>query len=258
VAHLSIRRPYLPSGRPLERSLPKPTSCHSKHLSALVVLTDWPLAIQAYKHVFTSPSSADDDEPKATKSGNARIHGMTTVTKASLAYIATQVRITIYKTLSFAQQDRCGFCCALRAYFRERILSQTPKHYTLASLACSRTLMRRPKSTHSFSGEIGKVICLTLLGQRRSADMIYLQADIPSRRSRVSNFDRRERSGPHQAKATGNAVIISPVVSDSTQIYPPFLLTSRIIKINHFLNDEPCCEIICLTMTYPSITTCYY
>jgi hypothetical protein len=99
MAHLSIRRPYLPSGRPLERSLPKPTSCHSKHISAHVVLTDWHLAIQAFKHVFTSPSSANDDEPKATKSGNARIHGMTTVTKASLAYIATQVRITIYKTL---------------------------------------------------------------------------------------------------------------------------------------------------------------
>ena len=31
---------------------------------------------QAYKHVFTSPSSVDK-EPKATHSGNARIHGMT-------------------------------------------------------------------------------------------------------------------------------------------------------------------------------------
>ena len=30
---------------------------------------------QAYKHVFTSPSSVDQ-EPKATRSGNARIHGM--------------------------------------------------------------------------------------------------------------------------------------------------------------------------------------
>lgn len=45
---------------------------------------------QAYKHVFTSPSSVEK-EPKATRSGNARIHGMTSVTTASLAYIATQV-----------------------------------------------------------------------------------------------------------------------------------------------------------------------
>jgi hypothetical protein len=47
-------------------------------------------SLQAYKHVFTSPSSVDK-ENKATRSGNARIHGMTGVTPASLAYIATQV-----------------------------------------------------------------------------------------------------------------------------------------------------------------------
>lgn len=46
---------------------------------------------QAFKHVFTSPSSVDK-EAKATRSGNARIHGMTSVTRGSLAYIATQVR----------------------------------------------------------------------------------------------------------------------------------------------------------------------
>jgi len=46
--------------------------------------------MQAYKHVFTSPSSVEK-EVKATRSGNARIHGMTRVTPASLAYVATQV-----------------------------------------------------------------------------------------------------------------------------------------------------------------------
>ena len=45
---------------------------------------------QAFKHIFTSPSSVDQ-EPKATQSGNARIHGMHTVMKASTAYVATQV-----------------------------------------------------------------------------------------------------------------------------------------------------------------------
>ena len=34
-----------------------------------------------------------EKEVKATRSGNARIHGMTHVTTASLAYIATQVRL---------------------------------------------------------------------------------------------------------------------------------------------------------------------
>jgi hypothetical protein len=46
-------------------------------------------AQQAYKHIFTSPSSVEK-EPKATRSGNARIHGMTCVTRSSIAYVATQ------------------------------------------------------------------------------------------------------------------------------------------------------------------------
>lgn len=32
-----------------------------------------------------------DKEPKATRSGNARLHGMTRVSPASIAYVATQV-----------------------------------------------------------------------------------------------------------------------------------------------------------------------
>ena len=52
-------------------------------------MADW--LIQAYKHVFTSPSSVDVVEPKATRSCNARLHGMSIVTKASIAYVATQV-----------------------------------------------------------------------------------------------------------------------------------------------------------------------
>lgn len=47
-------------------------------------------SFKGFKHIFTSPSSVDK-EPKATRSGNARIHGMTSVTIASLAYVATQV-----------------------------------------------------------------------------------------------------------------------------------------------------------------------
>jgi len=49
---------------------------------------------QAFKHVFTSPSSVDQEEPRATRAGNAYIHGMSRVTEASLAYIATQVSFT--------------------------------------------------------------------------------------------------------------------------------------------------------------------
>ncbi|KAG2092933.1 uncharacterized protein F5147DRAFT_747980 [Suillus discolor] len=55
------------------------------------------LLINAFRHVFTSPSSVEK-EPKATRAGNARIHGMTAVTIPSVAYIATQVRFAIYTT----------------------------------------------------------------------------------------------------------------------------------------------------------------
>jgi len=51
------------------------------------------LSGQAFKHIFTSPSLVEK-EVKATRSGNARLHGMTHVTMASLAYIATQVHFT--------------------------------------------------------------------------------------------------------------------------------------------------------------------
>ncbi|KAF6749078.1 hypothetical protein DFP72DRAFT_756639, partial [Ephemerocybe angulata] len=63
------------------------------------------LLLRAYKHVFTSPSSVDDD-PKATRSGNARIHGMTSATRALIAYIATQVRFALSAASTFSRTDR--------------------------------------------------------------------------------------------------------------------------------------------------------
>ncbi|EDR01144.1 uncharacterized protein LACBIDRAFT_312466 [Laccaria bicolor S238N-H82] len=62
------------------------------------------LLIYAFKHVFTSPSSVDK-EPKATRSGNARIHGMRCVTAGSIAYIATQVRFALCSSPVFSRTD---------------------------------------------------------------------------------------------------------------------------------------------------------
>ncbi|KIM54554.1 hypothetical protein SCLCIDRAFT_30996 [Scleroderma citrinum Foug A] len=62
------------------------------------------LLVSAYKHVFTSPSSVDK-EPKATHSGNARIHGMTRVTPPSVAYIAIQVRFSLMSSPVFSRTD---------------------------------------------------------------------------------------------------------------------------------------------------------
>ncbi|THH16841.1 hypothetical protein EW146_g3868 [Bondarzewia mesenterica] len=59
---------------------------------------------QAYKYIFTSPSSVDK-EPKATRAGNARIHGMMRVTRASIAYIATQVRFALTSSPVFSRTD---------------------------------------------------------------------------------------------------------------------------------------------------------
>ncbi|KZP02582.1 hypothetical protein FIBSPDRAFT_915479 [Athelia psychrophila] len=62
------------------------------------------ILVCAYKHIFTSPSSVDH-ESKATRSGNARIHGMSEVTLASIAYVATQVRFALSSTSTFSRTD---------------------------------------------------------------------------------------------------------------------------------------------------------
>ncbi|KAH6888779.1 hypothetical protein BKA70DRAFT_1121390 [Coprinopsis sp. MPI-PUGE-AT-0042] len=62
------------------------------------------LLVSAFKHIFTSPSSVDR-EPRATRSGNARIHGMKNVTIVSLAYVATQVRFALSSSPTFSRTD---------------------------------------------------------------------------------------------------------------------------------------------------------
>jgi hypothetical protein len=83
---------------------------------------------QAFKHIFTSPSSVDK-EPKATRSCNARIHGMTRVTLPSIAYVATQVRANPVRqecvliffsgpiwSLLFARVLEDGYCNGFRTF----------------------------------------------------------------------------------------------------------------------------------------------
>ncbi|KAG1867317.1 hypothetical protein F4604DRAFT_1881629 [Suillus subluteus] len=62
------------------------------------------ILIFGFKHVFTSPSSVDK-EPKATRSGNAYMHGMKSVTKGSLAYIAMQIRFSLSSSSVFSRTD---------------------------------------------------------------------------------------------------------------------------------------------------------
>ncbi|KAG6904280.1 hypothetical protein DXG01_011193 [Tephrocybe rancida] len=60
---------------------------------------------QTFKHIFTSLSSVEK-ENKATWSGNARIHSMVSVTRASITYVATQVRFTLSSSSTFSRTDR--------------------------------------------------------------------------------------------------------------------------------------------------------
>ncbi|KAG1766101.1 hypothetical protein EDD22DRAFT_774429, partial [Suillus occidentalis] len=57
--------------------------------------------LQAYKHIFMSPSLVDK-EPKAMWSRNACLHGMNSVTIASIAYVATQVQFALSSSLVFS------------------------------------------------------------------------------------------------------------------------------------------------------------
>ncbi|KAF6744232.1 hypothetical protein DFP72DRAFT_826256 [Ephemerocybe angulata] len=63
--------------------------------------------VSAYRHVFTSPSSVyNKGASRATRSCNARIHGMKSVTAPSIAYIATQVRFGLSACPAFSRSDR--------------------------------------------------------------------------------------------------------------------------------------------------------
>ncbi|KJA13589.1 hypothetical protein HYPSUDRAFT_151445 [Hypholoma sublateritium FD-334 SS-4] len=62
------------------------------------------ILVKAFKHIFTSPSSVDI-EAKATRSGNARIHGMTSMTCASVVYAATQARFALSSSSVFSRTD---------------------------------------------------------------------------------------------------------------------------------------------------------
>ncbi|KAG2105842.1 uncharacterized protein F5147DRAFT_579251, partial [Suillus discolor] len=76
------------------------------------------LLVCAYKHVFTSPSSVDK-EPKATWSGNARLHGINSVTIASIAYVATQVHSSSVFSWTDTTMDSETFYHSLLDLFEE-------------------------------------------------------------------------------------------------------------------------------------------
>ena len=148
MAHASLRRPRVWPWRAMRWPLQKPASClGQQHLFFLDLLTLF-LSGQAYKHIFTSPSSVEK-EVKATRSGNARIHGMTRVTTASLAYIATQV-CSVASSLHQCDtyQLVAPFCtvvflCLLQDWHRHRLGTLLPKRFRLFRSSWRKGLCQR-------------------------------------------------------------------------------------------------------------------
>ncbi|KAL4242657.1 hypothetical protein ABKN59_011436 [Abortiporus biennis] len=62
-----------------------------------------PMLIWAAKYIFLRPMSASDDvdDNKSTRSGNATLHGMTSVSGAAIAYVATQVLFALSSGSTF-------------------------------------------------------------------------------------------------------------------------------------------------------------
>jgi len=108
--------------------------------------------------VFTSPSSIDR-EPNATRSRNAHLHRMRCVTPGSIAYITTQVFLSISASLTVAinkvLNSRYTLLWLHPQFFLAQILSWTLRSFTPAFSNCSKTLMRSKKFMISMFGGTG-------------------------------------------------------------------------------------------------------
>ena len=123
---------------------------------------------KAFRHIFTSPSSVKND-CKATQSGNAWIHGMTHVTKASIAYTATQVstRTTTISECIWTEGAMAWFNrFALRYHCLWQSAGQTPQQIQSTFIWAWQTfwmiLRKLKKSLSYWIGGIGEMHCALL------------------------------------------------------------------------------------------------
>ncbi|KAI8973086.1 hypothetical protein BD414DRAFT_525063 [Trametes punicea] len=88
------------------------------------------LIVQAFRHIFTSPTSAFTDDhaasvqnSRSTRTGNAALHGMTRVTPGSIVYCATQVHFALSTAPVFNKNsknnDSIIFYRSLVKYFED-------------------------------------------------------------------------------------------------------------------------------------------
>ncbi|KIO27580.1 hypothetical protein M407DRAFT_232534 [Tulasnella calospora MUT 4182] len=62
------------------------------------------ILLKAARHIFVSPSSADDECSRSTRAGNAALNGMTKITPATIAYVATQVQFALSSDSVFGKK----------------------------------------------------------------------------------------------------------------------------------------------------------
>ena len=108
---------------------------------------------QTYKHIFTSPSSVDE-VMKATRSGNARIHGMTQVTSPSIVYIATQVWSSPEACQIYNHFFRHGLPSVPHLYSPGQIQSQIQNTFTRVYWLSLKMSMDRKRFKSFLSGGI--------------------------------------------------------------------------------------------------------
>ncbi|KAG9021300.1 hypothetical protein FS837_007370 [Tulasnella sp. UAMH 9824] len=60
--------------------------------------------LKAARHIFVSPSSAEEEGSRSTRAGNALLNGMTRITPAAIAYVTTQVRFALSSDTIFGRK----------------------------------------------------------------------------------------------------------------------------------------------------------
>lgn len=62
--------------------------------------------LKVARHIFVAPSSADEECMRSTRTGNAALNGMTKITPATIAYVATQVRFALSSDTVFGRRAK--------------------------------------------------------------------------------------------------------------------------------------------------------
>ena len=116
-----------------------------------------PTHSQAYKHIFTSPSSIDFEEPKATCSCNACIHGMHSIMKALITYMVMQVSRWFYlpPLLNGQLFNRLVLLWHQPKFSLAPILQQIQNIFMVLFLNSLRTLTRKTRSNSFWHGGTG-------------------------------------------------------------------------------------------------------